>query len=67
LPEKDDFDVKFGKYALKRNKGGCIFLIKKENKYFCKIYPARPDICRKYPFNESSELETCTPQKLDKH
>lgn len=58
--EKDDFDIKFGKYALKR-KEGCIFLIKNGDKYLCKIYNARPGICRKYPFNENSELETCVP------
>jgi len=46
---------------IKENKGWCIFLVK-EKKAFCKIYKARPSICRQYP----SELinGSCKPEKL---
>ncbi|MBD3164084.1 hypothetical protein GF323_02715 [Candidatus Woesearchaeota archaeon] len=65
--EKDNFDPKTGKYSLKRPNRGCIFLIRKNNKYFCRIYRQRPDICRKYPFNESDKVESCAPgQSLKK-
>jgi Fe-S-cluster containining protein len=67
--EEDNFDVKFGKYALKRVNDQCIFLEKKGKKYSCKIYENRPAICRNYPFNESKEVMSCKPTKhnISKH
>jgi Fe-S-cluster containining protein len=59
----DDFDIKAGKYALKRTNNQCIFLEKRKNGYFCKIYGARPEICSKYPFIESDKIEGCEPEK----
>lgn len=59
--EPDNYDAKTGKYSLKRVNKQCIFLRKRDNKYFCKIYEARPEICRKYPFIEADEVENCEP------
>jgi uncharacterized protein len=60
--EPDDYDISFGKYALKRDENGCILLEKKDNQYSCKFYDSRPDICRKYPFNEKDAVDSCKPQ-----
>ena len=59
--EKDDFDVTTGKYALKRENNQCMFLIQVDDKYFCQIYENRPEICRKYPFFEKEDIESCEP------
>ncbi len=46
-------------FYIKEKNGWCMFL---EKNVFCKIYKARPEICRKYP----SELinRSCKPEKL---
>ena len=59
--EPDNFDIRTGKYALKRVNNQCIFLERKSNNYFCKIYKVRPEICINYPFNESDMINSCEP------
>ena len=55
-PEKKD--------TIKRIKGVCMFLCRKGEKYSCKIYSARPEVCRKYPFFPGVEkLEDCQPRR----
>jgi hypothetical protein len=61
---EDNFDPKTGKFALKRENEQCIFLTEDN---LCKIYEARPSICRKYPFNESEEIEDCDPEIILKN
>ncbi|MCK5283230.1 MAG: YkgJ family cysteine cluster protein [Nanoarchaeota archaeon] len=39
----------------------CVFLGKKEGMYYCKIYGARPEICRMYP---NGNFENCQPEKF---
>ena len=60
--ETDDFDKKFGNYALKRVDDKCIFLEKKKNKYFCRIYEKRPSICKDYPFIGTDFIDSCKPR-----
>ncbi len=45
-------------------KGKCVFLGKKKDKYYCKIYELRPKVCRQYPFLNSNEIERCKPALL---
>ena len=65
---KEDFFIKFDRYikspVLKNKDEGCVFLGKKEGKYYCKIYNIRPKVCRKYPFVESDKVESCKPKLL---
>src|SRR3989338_971615 len=59
---KDDFDEATGKYALRKQENGWgVFLRKEGEKFLCSIHSARPDICRKYPFFEKKEIDTCIP------
>ncbi len=41
----------------------CYFLGLRDGKTFCRIYEARPETCRKYPFFEGYTAE-CMPPKL---
>ena len=43
---------------------GCFFLGKKDGKYYCKIYRIRPSVCRKYPFVNKDNIESCKPALL---
>lgn len=47
---------------LRNNK--CIFLGKKEDKHYCKIYETRPKVCRLYPFVNENKIESCKPNLL---
>ena len=49
-----------GKFILKKINERCVFLKKKDNTYFCKIYDIRPKICKQYPFFGKS-IESCKP------
>jgi uncharacterized protein len=64
--EFDNFDPKTGKYSLKKINNQCLFLTERNNKYYCKIYNNRPEICRKYPFNETNSIENCEPDVFKK-
>ncbi|MBI4440106.1 YkgJ family cysteine cluster protein [Candidatus Woesearchaeota archaeon] len=48
-----DFLAKFGprrcSILARKQNGDCIFL-EKDKIYSCRIYPSRPEACRKYPF-----------------
>jgi len=44
--------------VLKRDDKGCVFF----DGDGCKIYDVRPTVCRKYPFVESDEVESCKPE-----
>ncbi len=37
---------------------------KKGDKYYCKIYQLRPNVCRQYPFISSDKIESCKPDLL---
>ncbi|MBW2989753.1 YkgJ family cysteine cluster protein [Candidatus Woesearchaeota archaeon] len=60
---EEDFSYRdnFGNSYIKEKKGWCMFL-KKGKKASCRIYGARPRICRQYP----SELRggSCRPVEL---
>lgn len=59
----DPFDKGF--FLKKTEKGWCTFLDKDKNgKYSCKIHKNRPDDCKKYPFFNKKELESCLPEVL---
>lgn len=62
---KEDLFTEFDSYinypVLKRGEKGCIFLGKMGAKYFCKIYPIRPQVCKQYPFVSCHEVESCKP------
>jgi Fe-S-cluster containining protein len=59
--ERDNFDKELGNYAVKRTDEGCIFLFWEDGKAYCRIYDARPEICRRYPFFTDEPLESCEP------
>lgn len=55
-------DITAPKDTIKQVDGYCFFLISEGNKKVCSIYPARPDICRTYPFvDKGRKLESCKP------
>ena len=59
----DDFINQKGEaveeYFLKfKENGDCFFLNKKDGSYFCAVYEARPEICKKYP-SRPRQKETC--------
>jgi len=45
--------------VLRRGPAGCIFLEPTEQGASCAIYAVRPDICRRYPFTNSDEIDDC--------
>ena len=59
-----EFDTHIRSPVVKLSEKGCVFLNKKGDKYFCKIYPVRPKVCRQYPFVNSNEIESCKPALL---
>ncbi len=60
--ERDDFDKKYGEYALKRPSDRCIFLEAHDGMWKCRIYDHRPKICREYPFLGIEEIPSCKPE-----
>lgn len=53
------------KNCLKRINRNCVFLTKKGNKYYCKIYDIRPKTCRLYPFlNKNIKISSCKPKDV---
>ena len=58
------YDAYINSPVMKVNDKGCVFLIKKGDKYFCKIYQIRPKVCKQYPFVNSNEVEGCKPALL---
>lgn len=53
------------KNCLKRTNGNCVFLIKKGDKHYCKIYKIRPKTCRLYPFlNKNIKISSCKPRDV---
>jgi len=59
-----DYDTHIGSPVLKLENGKCVFLVKKKDRYYCKIYEIRPKVCRVYPFVNSNEIESCKPALL---
>jgi len=59
-----EFDTHIKSPVLRLKDGKCVFLGKKENKYYCKIYKIRPKVCRLYPFVNKSKIESCKPNLL---
>ena len=59
-----DYDTHIKSYVLRMNDKNCVFLGKKGNNYFCKIYRSRPKVCRAYPFAGKTEIESCKPSLL---
>ena len=44
----------------------CVFLARNKNKVFsCKIYDARPTVCKMYPFLKN-EIDSCKPVTFSK-
>lgn len=56
-----EFDTHIKSPVLKLTDNGCIFLTKKGDKYYCRIYQIRPNVCRQYPFINANEIESCKP------
>ena len=55
LPEPTKFVLR------KKANGRCVFLLKnKKGVYSCKIYDARPNVCKRYPFLKN-KVESCKP------
>jgi Fe-S-cluster containining protein len=47
---------------IKQIDGKCFFLsFDKDNMSFCKIYDARPKICKDYPFFRKKKISDCKP------
>ncbi|MBR9700147.1 YkgJ family cysteine cluster protein [Candidatus Woesearchaeota archaeon] len=62
---KDMFDLRTGKYALKKQENEwCVFLRKEGEKYLCSIHEHRPETCRKYPFFDDTPLKSCLPEDV---
>ena len=59
-----EFDYHIKKPVLKHIEGNCVFLGKKDDKYYCKIYNIRPRICKLYPFVEKDKVEDCKPKTI---
>lgn len=57
-----DTHIKSPIIKIKNNK--CVFLSKKGNRYYCKIYKIRPKVCRLYPFVNENKIESCKPNLL---
>jgi Fe-S-cluster containining protein len=55
------YDPHIRSHVLKKTRGKCIFLGKKEREFYCRIYEIRPRVCREYPFVNSLEVENCKP------
>lgn len=54
------------KTVLKQNNGVCIFLYRKGEEYYCRIYDSRPDTCQKYPFFPGQKkLKDCRPARWE--
>jgi uncharacterized protein len=52
---------------LKQKNNVCMFLGRKGEEYYCKIYENRPQVCRVYPFYEQDlQLEDCKPKWFKK-
>ena len=52
------------KTILKRKNGVCMFLYRKGEMYYCRVYGHRPDTCRRYPFISGQEkLKDCRPPR----
>ncbi len=59
-----EYDDHIRSNVLRLTDKGCIFLGKKGDRYYCKIYRIRPKVCRKYPFVKSDRIESCKPALL---
>ncbi len=59
-----EYDGHIDSAVLKVNDAGCVFLTKKGDKYYCKIYKIRPCVCKQYPFVSSNKIESCKPNLL---
>jgi Fe-S-cluster containining protein len=60
---EDFFVMSDGKKKVLRNDEKCIFLGFSHGKAFCRVYSARPRICRKYPFFGKNIVD-CRPKSL---
>ena len=57
------YDKEIKMYTLKQINNVCMFLRRQRDKFTCKIYDQRPDICRKYPFVPIKEnASDCKPK-----
>ena len=59
-----EFDTHIKSPVVKLTDDGCVFLTKKGDKYYCRIYQIRPTVCRRYPFVSSNKIESCKPDLL---
>ena len=57
-----DFDSHINSPILRNTKNKCVFLKKKDNKYYCEVYKIRPKVCGLYPFVTKKEVESCKPK-----
>lgn len=53
-----------GKSSLKRKNNRCIFLAKKNKKYYCKIYDIRPKTCKDYPAGDCGPFSSFKPKSF---
>jgi Fe-S-cluster containining protein len=61
--KSEEFTDKVDKSGEKRfmkfqDNGDCIFLEKNDDGYFCSVYEARPETCRRYPSTDI-QIKTC--------
>ena len=64
-----DYDPLHPKYKniLRQENNVCMFLRRKGEEYYCKIYENRPRVCRVYPFYKKDlKLDDCKPKWLRK-
>ncbi len=54
----------WGQACLKQKDNNCIFMGRRGDKTFCKVYPARPELCIKYPPFDTS-ITKCNEWDVD--
>lgn len=59
-----EFDMHINDFVLKNKDENCVFLVKKQGKYHCMIYKARPETCKLYPFVNLDRVEDCKPNLM---
>lgn len=60
----EGYDAHIRSPVLKVRNNGCVFLGKRKGEYYCRIYEARPKVCRLYPFVNSNMVKGCKPNLL---
>lgn len=61
--KRDIMSPGLNKFVIKKIGNKCIFLKKKNGKYFCEIYKVRPLTCQRYPFFKK-DVKSCKPEHV---